>query len=54
MVNNGFASITCGCGKDFQVLRETPQEDGTILIDWDEAATAKAYQAHLKKCGEQV
>lgn len=39
----GIAHITCDCGHVFQVLNEAGD-------DWDEAATAKAYDDHLKTC----
>lgn len=39
-INPAIAHIVCPCGSKFQVLNH----DGT---DWDEDATAAAYQAHL-------
>lgn len=42
-VNHTFAYITCACGGEFQVLNEEQ-------TDWDEAATAEIYYAHLADC----
>lgn len=53
--NKRLAHIVCGCGAIIQVLseradetigKEEPWEDE----DWDEAATAEAYENHLKSC----
>lgn len=43
MIDEQMATIQCQCGEKFQALNQ----DGT---DWDEAATAAVYQAHLKVC----
>jgi hypothetical protein len=42
-VNFSFSFITCGCGKEFQVINA----DET---DWDEIATAQEYYEHLEVC----
>lgn len=41
VINESIAHITCACGQKFQVLNE----DST---NWDEEATSKMYQEHLK------
>lgn len=42
-IDTDISFITCSCGQEFQVLNA----DGT---DWDENATAQAYDAHLPSC----
>lgn len=43
MIKESIAHIQCTCGEKIQVLNEAGD-------DWDEAATAAAYQEHLKSC----
>lgn len=40
-MNESIAHIGCVCGQTFQVLNETGEE-------WDEVATAQAYNEHLQ------
>lgn len=46
-----IAHIACPCGRIFQQILETVDpETGDITIDWNEAATAALYQAHVEVC----
>ena len=48
-MTDGIAFIRCACGEVFQEIRESETPDGPVT-DWDEAATAAAYYAHLEVC----
>lgn len=49
-IDTRYAHISCSCGQKFQALAETAQEDGTVLVDWDETKTAAEYTAHQEVC----
>ncbi len=54
--NPMFANIVCGCGASFpvlhyeDVLNEETGEYERRPVDWDEAATVRAYYEHLPAC----
>lgn len=51
-MDENYAYLTCKCGVEIQVLKQTEQldDDGNIIIttDWDEEATALKFSEH--KC----
>lgn len=50
-MDENYAYLTCQCGAKFQVLKTVTQsnDDGEAIdvTDWDEEATAKAFNEHV-------